>query len=168
MLQERVEQRACLVVRQRDERQGLGVALPSAPTGTALEELGPGGAHHEQRDADDLVDQLIDEVEQPVVGPVEIVEDEDRDVSLGERLEEPPPGGHALAGDLVALAAGEADERPQVTIDPRPLGGIVEERRGLPPELLLRLDRRVGLQDAGLRLHHLAERPVRDAAAVGQ
>ena len=48
---------------------------------------------------------MVDEVEQAVVCPVEVLEDEDERVLLGERFEEPPPGrerlGLAVGADVL-------------------------------------------------------------------
>ena len=95
-------------------------ALAAAPARPALEQLRPGGADDEQRHAGRPVDEVVDEVEQPVVGPVQILEDEHERALLGERLEEAAPGGEGL----VAAVAGrsilrvEPDERPQVLARP--------------------------------------------------
>ena len=52
------------------------VPFPAAPARAALEQLGPRAADDEQRDARDALDQPVDEVEQPVVGPVQVFENE--------------------------------------------------------------------------------------------
>ena len=49
-----------------------------APLGAAVDELGPGRADHEQRTPSAAVGQLLDRVEQGVVGPVHVLE-QDRD-----------------------------------------------------------------------------------------
>ena len=48
------------------------------------------------------VDQVVDEVEQVVVGPVQILEDEHQRPTLGERLEEAAPGGESLVAAIAA------------------------------------------------------------------
>ena len=67
-----------VVVRERRERDRRRVRLPSAPARTAREELGPRGADDEHRHSGRPVDQVVDEVEQAVVRPVQILEDENR------------------------------------------------------------------------------------------
>ena len=51
-------------------------------------------------------------------------------------------------------------------LDPRASGPVGHDRAHGGCELLRRPPPAVGLEDAGLRLHHLAERPERDALAV--
>ena len=59
---------------------------------------------------------MVDEVEQVVVGPVQVLEDEHERALLGEGLEEPSPGGEALRAVAARLTlGGEADQRPQVS-----------------------------------------------------
>ena len=93
---------------------------------------------------------------------MQILEDEDERTLLGERLEQPPPGGVRLGAPVAAGAVGgaEPDERAHVAADPAALGRVrdevIEQRRELPLG-------RVGLvrlEDSRLRLHDLAERPV--------
>ena len=56
----------------------VALSLPPPQLGPPREQLRPGRADDEQRDVGHPVDELVDEVEQAVVGPVEILEDEDR------------------------------------------------------------------------------------------
>jgi hypothetical protein len=48
---------------------------------------------------------------------VEILEDEDERIRLGDRLEESPPGGERLAPAVCAWLASPA-QQPRVTFDP--------------------------------------------------
>ena len=54
---------------------------------------------------------MVDEVEQALVRPVEVLEDEHERVELGQALEEPPPGGEALGPAITGVALGEAEQR---------------------------------------------------------
>ena len=56
---------------------------------------------HENRNPACPVDEVVDEVEQALVGPVQVFEDEHERPLLGERLEEAPPGRERL-GPMVA------------------------------------------------------------------
>ena len=110
----------------------------------------------------DPVDEVVDEVEQAVVRPVEVLEDEHERALLGERLEEAPPGRERLSRAVLAELGrvAEADERPQSAARPRPR----PRRRRARRDRLARASRsasvgRVGLEDPGLRLDHLAEGP---------
>ena len=66
------------------------------------------------------------------------------------------------------LRLGQADEGPEVALDPLPVGRAFQDLRDDAAEPLLDLIRRVGLEDARVGFHHLAQGPVRDAFAVGQ
>ena len=52
-------------------------ALPPAPPGANVEELGAGGPHEQDRCDVGLVVQLIQEIEHGLVRPVEILDGED-------------------------------------------------------------------------------------------
>ena len=159
-----------VVVRERRERQSHGVRLAAAPPRAPHEQLRPRAAEDEQRHSGGAVDETVDEVEEPVVGPVQVLEHEDGRALLAERLEEAPPGGERLAAAVSSDAelGAEPDERPQVGRDPVCLRRDVEEGRDRLGELPLRLVGSVRLENAGLRLCHLAQRPVADPIAVGE
>ena len=129
-VEQRLQQPRGVLVRERRERDRLRVALAAAPAGPPLEQLGARGADDEQRHAGDAVDELVDEVEQPVVGPVQVLEHEHGRATLGQRLEEAAPRRDRLAraGRRRAVAGAEPDERPQVPLHPAPLA-VVRERR---------------------------------------
>src|SRR5689334_17428932 len=98
---------------------------------------------------------------------MEILEDENKRVSLCKRLEEFPPGGESIAATVAAAALhAQSDERPQMLRDPL---GLVLSGDGIGDhrvELRLGLLQWIGLEDARLRFHDLAQRPVREALAV--
>ena len=121
-IEQREDEAGGVLVRKRREGDGRRVALASSPARSAVEELGPGGAQDQQRDAVHPIDEVVDEVEQAFVGPVQILEHEHRGPALGERLDEPPPSGERFA-TLVArqVVASETDERPEVSRHPRAL-----------------------------------------------
>ena len=97
-----------------------------------------------------------------VVGPVQVLEDEDERPFVRQALEEAAPGGERLvtgvAGGL--RTGGKPDERPEVRLDP----GVGDGVRELAGRLCLV----VAVEDSGLRLDHLAERPEGDALSVRQ
>jgi hypothetical protein len=108
---------------------------------------------------------VVDEVEQVVVGPVQILEDEHRRPLLCQRLEELAPRREVLRAISAALELGHPDDqRPKALehafAEPERCDGL----RQLP----FRVFGRVGLEHAGLRLCHLRERPVGEAVAVGK
>jgi hypothetical protein len=58
------------VLAQRLQRDRRRVRHPAAPRRPALEQFWARGADDEERHATQPVHQVVDEVEQPVVGPV--------------------------------------------------------------------------------------------------
>ena len=78
---ERVEQCAALVGRQRLqerlEQNGGGVELAATPAGTVVEEFRPGDAEQEDRRASRQVGDVIEQVEEGRLTPVNVVEHHD-------------------------------------------------------------------------------------------
>ena len=108
---------------------------------------------------------MLDEVEQPFVGPLQIVDDEDKRAIFGQRFEEAAPRGERLV--LRARdSRGLTDERTQVRQNPVRI--LIDEMLDGARELRCDLVVVVRLEDAGLRLHHLAERPLADSHVVRQ
>ena len=83
---------------ERRQRDRVRVALAAAPPGRALVQLGPGGAQNEQRNARRPVDEVLDEREQLLVGPVQILEDGDQRALRRNALEEALPGPERRLG----------------------------------------------------------------------
>ena len=104
---------------------------------------------------------MLDQLEERLLAPVDVLEDEHERLRLRELLG--PRAGRPRDLLLAALALhglehadGEAEQ--------------VSNRLVLAarPELLLCRVERIVVRDAGRRLHHLGKRPVRDALAVGE
>jgi hypothetical protein len=108
---------------------------------------------------------MLDELEQPVVGPVDVLEHEHERVLLRERLPEAAPSRERF---FLRTRSGARlpDERTQMRQDP--LRVLVEHLLDSARELCVRLRVAVRLQDSRLRLHHLGERPVADALSIGE
>ena len=83
----REEQRGLLVV-ERTERERRCVQLAAAPTGSDVEELRPGDAEEEDRSGARPVDDVLDEVEHRLLGPVEVVDHEHERPLAGALLEQ--------------------------------------------------------------------------------
>ena len=113
---------------------------------------------------------MVDEVQQPVVRPLKVLEDENGRPVRGERFEKPAPRREALSAPIATLVTftGEADERTEVSVDPASLRRLVEEVGQHGAQLLLRRRVGVGLENSGLCLDHLAQRPVGNPVAVGK
>ena len=115
LLEQRAEQARGLLLGERRDRDGRRVPLAAAPARPPLEQLGARGADDEQRHAGRPVGEVVDEVEQAVVGPVQILEDEHQRPLLGQRLEQAAPRRERLVAAVARALAGraEADERTQ-------------------------------------------------------
>ena len=164
------EQAGRLVIRERRERQRRRIQLPATPARVLLEELGAGGAHDEHRHRSRPLREVIDEGDETVVGPVEVLEDENEGAPLGHRLEEPAPRRERLRPRLVAerdVGPG-ADQRTKLLFQRFRLGRFRDEIRNSGGQLLVGDLVAVGLQHARLRLDHLRQRPERHAFSVGE
>ena len=87
---------------QRLERRRRRVALAAAPVGMDVEQLGSRHAEQEDRSVARVVREVVDEVDEGRLRPLEVVEDDDERARLRERLEELAHGPERL------LAAGDA------------------------------------------------------------
>jgi hypothetical protein len=109
---------------------------------------------------------MVDEVEQPVVGPVQIFEDEHQRMLFRDPLQVAAPRGERLL-TVERCILGEAEQGREVAVHPFAL--VLADR--LPDRLAQLLGggrRRVVLVHARLRLHDLADRPEAHARAVRQ
>ena len=145
---------------ERLELDGGRPNAPSSPPGTDVEEVGPGEAEDEQR-RPHPVGKVLDEVEHRLLGPVDVLEEEDERLHVAERVHHLArcPGdllGATLAFDGFQQARGQADE----VCDRVVLAALAK--------LLECLLERLVVGDPDRRLDHLCERPVRDAFAVRQ
>ena len=97
------------------EGNGHRVAARSAPGGAPVEELRPGERDHEEGGAGPRLDDLLDEVEEAVARPVEILEHEHREATRGEAFYRRAPGGEELLAladtDLGLETKGRTHER---------------------------------------------------------
>ena len=127
-LEECVHEPRGVVVGERRERDRRRVRFPAAPADAAGEELGPRRADDEERDPGRPVDEVVDEVEQAVVRPVQILEHEHEGAPFRHGFEEPAPGGKSLGSTIAARLAllRQPDQRPQVRLDPCAVGSPVE------------------------------------------
>ena len=130
----------------------------SSPARPCVEQLGPRQTDDEQR-RPHAVGEVLDEIEQGRLRPVDVFEQEDERLDVGDPF-------HHLAGsprDLLGLrsplsASMSPAARPSTSDD-----GLL---RAALAELLESFLERVVVRDARRRFDHLAERPVGDALAV--
>ena len=166
-LEQRAHQARGVAVGEWLERDRRGVELAAAPVRAPRQQLRPRRAHHEHRHVAHPVDERVHKVEQPVVRPLKILEDEHERALGRELLEEAPPGCERL-DPTVSSQLGEvfeSGERSKAGIDPVGVRGIDGLRCRLP-QLLGGGDIVVRLVDAGLCLDDLREGPERDPVAV--
>ena len=131
---------------------------PPPQPGRLSRSSGPGEAHDEQRGANP-VREVLDQVEHRLLRPVDVLEQEDERLDVGECLHDLARGPRDLLRAPLALerlehSGGEAEHvRDRLLLAARAqlLEGFLE---------------RVVVGDPGRRLDHLRERPVRDALAV--
>ncbi len=158
----------------RDKPAGLDVAQPrdvdpvdvvqaARERRVALEQLRTSRRDDEQWDPLRPVRKVFEKREHGVVGPMDVLEDEDRRMGLGDLLQEGPPRREELVA-FGGRADVDADERSKALAKPVAIG----PRRHRVIDLGARNSRIVRLEDARLGLHDLAERPERNAVTVWQ
>ena len=163
---EAVEQPVHRGVVERLEHQRRGPAPPGGPPLPPGGELGPGERQREDRARCRPVEHALDELEQPLVGPLEVLEHQRDRVIVRQTLEEQPPTREQLLAPEARL--GDPEQRPQPGREELPLGRIgdpaVERERELGRGILLGCL----LVDRHPLSHHLRKRPVRHAFSMRQ
>ena len=159
--EEVVDEALRLRLGQRLEEDRRGVELPSAPGRAQVEELGAREADEEDGRVPRPVGDVLDEVEERRLAPVDVVEDDHDRPPAREDLEQVPHGPEALLGR--ADLASEADEPRHELGDDRgvvvalePGGDEGANALGVVP------GEPGGLED------DLAHRPERDPLPVGE
>jgi hypothetical protein len=158
---EALERRADRVLGQRGEGD------VGAPCWTRAGDLRPREDEHEDRQVGRPLDEVVDEVEQPAVGPLDVLEDHDHRPGRGNALEEQPPsreqvravgGGALLEPEQVREA--RLEEPALALVGHIALDGVAQLGARARAVLVLG-DPRAGAD-------HLGQRPIADALAVGQ
>src|SRR5512133_1015003 len=171
-LEQGVHETCRIVVGERGERQRDRIRLAAAPGRPSREQLRSRGGNEEDGDVGEPVGQLVDEVEEAVVRPVQVLEHEHERTLLRERFEEPAPRRKCLVSPIGRTAgvavAREPGERTHVRGDPARLRLVLQQASDRSAELLGSLRLGVRLEHAGLRLHHLADGPDANAFARGE
>ena len=114
LLEKRVHELRGLIARERRKRERQRIRLATSPGRAAREQFRSGSADDEQGDTGSPVGQMVDEVEEAFVGPVEVLEDEDERALVGDPLEKATPRRKRLI-----LTLNSAPRRPR----PPPAGG---------------------------------------------
>lgn len=81
------EQAPCLRVVEALQRDRHGVG-PRPPTRPPVRELGPGGAHDQERSPAAVAEKLLDDVEEEAARPVHVLEHDDHGLRRGEHPDE--------------------------------------------------------------------------------
>ena len=143
--------------RERCQRDS-GLLRPLRPARAQLEHCGAGRADDQERGVGDGVHQVLDQVEERRLRPVDVLEHDDERALARERLEQHPHRPEELVDKVVLLREPECgrealEHRLVVADDP---GELLERRRG------------VVVDDARGLSHRLRERPERDSPPVGE
>jgi hypothetical protein len=85
-----VDQLDALGLRERLEQDRGRVQLPASPAGAHVEQVRPGEADQQDRDVPRPVGQVLDEVEEDRLSPVDVVEDKHDGLPPCRRLEQRP------------------------------------------------------------------------------
>ena len=137
---------------EMDGREG---PLPGAPVGPAVDELGPRQRHHKYRMGPRPLEHGTDEVDQPGIGPLQVLEHHHHRAGSGDPLEEGSPRGvQLLAAARWSLVEREQEREPG--LHPGALlriGDVLRDRR---PELRTRL---LGAVSLGIWLASAPSRP---------
>ena len=110
---------------------------------------------------------MVDEVELPLVGPVQILEDHDERVLDGHPLEEGAPRGEEIVA-AAGLAVGHAEELLEARCHPAPLGLVGHVGLQRLCQLGSGGGRVIKLQQPDPAANHLGQRPEADPLAVGR
>src|SRR5919106_1305934 len=157
---ELVDQQLALLGGQRLELDRGRPDTASAPPRSCVEQLRSRETEYEERRADP-VGEVLDEIEQRLLGPVDILKEEDKRLHVAERLHDLPRRPRDLLGASLALERLEHPRREPEHVRDRLL-------LAARAQLLERLLQRVVVGDAGGGLDHLRQRPVGDSLAVRQ
>ena len=161
------EQFGHLLVGQRLELDRREAVVTGAPCRALVEELGAGQGHDEDRVGARPRRDVIDEVEQRRVGPLEVLEDQEHRRPVGDALEEPAPGREELVPFERDVRA-RIEQGRQPRLDPATLGLVRHELDERPLQLPAGHLALGALADPGPSADHLGKRGERDAVAVGR
>ena len=158
-LAQRVDQLLAVGLPERLELDRGCAHAPAAPVGTNVEQLRSGEAENQERAVAHPVGHVLDQLEQGLLGPVDVLEDQDQGLRLGHQLR--PLACRPRDLLLAPLAVNRLEHA----------GGETEQigdgiGRAAVAKLFDRDIERIVVGDVGRALDHLGERPVRDALAV--
>ena len=139
--------------------------LADAPARTSLGHLGARQRQHQDLAVARPLQQVLDEVEQAGVSPLQVLEDQNCELVGREALEEDAPRRVQVARVARRLAF-EAQQLGEAQVHPLPFGLVGDELRDGAGQLGPSDVRRVALDDVRARAHHLGQGPVRHSLAI--
>ena len=149
------------------EAQGYRAGLTSSPVRALVQQFGPGKGEDQDRQAAAPFQQMLDEIEQATVCPVEVLEDQCGRAALGNPLEEGPPRSEQLLA-TARRRVPHAKQHEQPRLDPATLLGVGDELAQHFSDGGARRPFVGVLGEPRPSPDHLAQRPERDPAAVGR
>ena len=160
------------------EEEAGEVQSPAAPARLARGELGPGRAE-EQEGSLGALRQFLEQLEQRGVRPVDVLDDHDARALAGQGREIGPPRLSGFCADVARIARrpgegmrfvldaeGERERRRRAIATGLERVGLREQLADGVLDFAQGLVGRILVQNAGVFLQHLGQRPVRDALAV--
>ena len=118
------DQQLAVLAGERLEQDRRRVELAAAPAGSKLEQLGAGDAEEEDRRVAGPVGDVLDQVEEDGLGPLDVVEDEDLRPRRRPRLDQLAKGELRVRGRAADHLAGLDADREQ-DLDERPVGDVL-------------------------------------------
>ena len=150
-------------VGERLERDRQVIEAPTAPVGTAVEQLRTGKRDHQHRRLAPWLHHELHQVEEAVTRPVQVLEDDDQRPAPSRRLHRGAPG-HEQKVPVHAFRAGLADGDCEQA---RHALGVLEARVAQPRgDGVADLGRRSVFVEAGQGQDHLPHRPVGQLLSV--
>ena len=135
------------------------------PTRTGAQQLGASEREDEKRKLGRPLKQVVDEVQQTAVGPLQILKRQHHRLFLGQPLKEQPPTTEKIS----AIGRGsllEAEQVREARLDQPPLTLIAHMLRDSGAQLRSGCRGILFFQDPGASADHLRQRPVRHPLAV--
>ena len=139
-----------------------------------IEELGPCRAQEQHLRLRERLGELLEQIEQRRGRPVDVLDDEHRELPAAERADVTLPRSrqrvpHVLGVGRDDRRAGDFDaDRPADRLDDARGVRLCHDGADRGPELLQGCFGGVGIEDRGLRLGGLAEGEIRNSLAVGE
>ena len=128
------DQLRALVVGERLEEDGSRIQLASRPAGSSVEQLRPGHAEEQDRHSPRPVCEVLDEVEERLLAPVYVVEDDDKWPAGRQSFEEHANGVEAFFDARSGF--GQADHASHPLGDEVGVVLTLDERGERQPRLL--------------------------------